>query len=534
MKIKAINVKEFRRFHDLQIVEIPESVKLVIVLGPNGNGKSSLFDLMMKFWDRHSGFGGASDPSYYGRIGSVDPNAAFNRGHVEFHGEQPNSMQRFRKSFYFRSAYRNEPEMRNEPFNRMGPATDERRFQRSIDNDATVGQNYKRLVSQGFEDIFERVVPETTIGEFREEHIGTIRNALQIVFPNLELNGLGNPMAVGEFKFSKGTQKGYSYKNLSGGEKAAFDLILDIAVKSREFDDTVYCIDEPEAHLNPRVHGKIVEALLSLIGDECQLWLATHSVGMLKFAQEMERRQPGSVAFLDFDKDFDQPQLIAPTRMTRELWRSALSVALDDMASLVAPSVIVACESAEANGLPGAGPDAAIYNQIFSAEFPDVRFVSIGAKTDLKGDRFMVMNALLGEIEGIELLRLRDRDDMSEAEVADAKKDGMRVLCARNLETFLFQDDVLQLLCISLGQTEKFEALKSAKIADIENAAQQGHIREDLKKSAGRIMTSCKRILGLRNAGETVRAFMRDTLAPLIVPGTKPYASLSASVFGSL
>jgi hypothetical protein len=42
---------------------------------------------------------------------------------------------------------------------------------------------------------------------------------------------------------------GLSY--LSGGEKAAFDLLLDLVIKRREFNDTVFFIDEPEAHMSP-------------------------------------------------------------------------------------------------------------------------------------------------------------------------------------------------------------------------------------------------------------------------------------------
>ena len=32
------------------------------------------------------------------------------------------------------------------------------------------------------------------------------------------------------------------YKNLSGGEKAAFDLLLDLHVKKKYFPDSLYCI----------------------------------------------------------------------------------------------------------------------------------------------------------------------------------------------------------------------------------------------------------------------------------------------------
>ena len=46
MKIKLIHLKDFKRFTDLKIEEIPETAKLVVMIGPNGCGKSSVFDAL--------------------------------------------------------------------------------------------------------------------------------------------------------------------------------------------------------------------------------------------------------------------------------------------------------------------------------------------------------------------------------------------------------------------------------------------------------------------------------------------------------
>jgi predicted ATPase len=394
MKVKRVKTGEFRRFNNLIIEDIPEMARLVILAGPNGNGKSSLFDAMMKSWERSAGHGGSGDHTYYGRIGSPNAHSAYQTPIVEFHGQVVGDHRAWRKTIYFRSAYRNEAEMQIQRFERMTSAVDERRFTRLIENDAAVGSNYKRLVSNALEDVYEREDSGTTIGAFREASIGRVRSAVLEVFPHLRLDSLGNPMEVGEFKFTKGTQTGYSYKNLSGGEKAVFDILLDLAIKSREFDDTVFCIDEPEAHLNPRVHGALLDAMLSLISPSSQLWIATHAIGMLRRARDIAREAPGSVAILDFDADFDQSQVLRPVRMDRAFWQKSLEVAVDDLASLVAPACIIACESSLPDGKPGEGHDAAIYNRIFASEFPDARFVSIGSVTEQKGDRFAVLQAL--------------------------------------------------------------------------------------------------------------------------------------------
>jgi AAA15 family ATPase/GTPase len=44
MKITGIHLTNFKRFTDLQIVSIPTTAKLVLLIGSNGSGKSSVFD----------------------------------------------------------------------------------------------------------------------------------------------------------------------------------------------------------------------------------------------------------------------------------------------------------------------------------------------------------------------------------------------------------------------------------------------------------------------------------------------------------
>lgn len=39
MKIKHIHLDRFKRFTDLTVKEIPETAKLVVLVGPNGCGK---------------------------------------------------------------------------------------------------------------------------------------------------------------------------------------------------------------------------------------------------------------------------------------------------------------------------------------------------------------------------------------------------------------------------------------------------------------------------------------------------------------
>ena len=249
MKVREICLTNFKRFTDTTITDIPASVKLVMLVGPNGCGKSSLIDAVQT-WHRHHWMGGGHwDNSYYlKQIPGVTGNWQ-NTLSMSFYDPQPAGDEQRRKAIYTHSAYRNDPEFQLDSLQRVEPAVNERRFNRLIDNDQAVQLNYRRLVSQGFQDVYETADPGLTMREFREQSIGEVRDVMQRMFPGLVLNSLGNPLTTGTFRFDKGESKTFLYKNLSGGEKAAFDLVLDMLIKRREFDDTVFFIDEPERHV---------------------------------------------------------------------------------------------------------------------------------------------------------------------------------------------------------------------------------------------------------------------------------------------
>jgi len=101
------------------------------------------------------------------------------------------------------------------------------------------------------------------------------------------------------FYFDKGESQRFLFKKLSAGEKAAFDLILDVVIKREYFDNSSWCIDEPETHLNTRVQGLVLQTLLDLLPDACQLFIASHSIGFMRKSWDLARSSPGSVAFID-------------------------------------------------------------------------------------------------------------------------------------------------------------------------------------------------------------------------------------------
>jgi predicted ATPase len=531
VKIKNVHVQDFRRFTDLTISGLGPEVRLIVLAGPNGSGKSSLFDALM-IWQRSRHGGWNSDRSYYskGNAAELNPHQQIT---LSFHVEAP-ERENVTKAFYFRTAYRNDPEFQLTSLDRQGPILGERRFNRMIDSDAAVSVNYRRLASQAFEDAFALHPDTMTIGEFREKVIGEIRESVEQLFPDLLLNTLGNPFENGTFRFDKGTAQSFDYKNLSGGEKAAFDLLLDMIVKRRALPEAIYCIDEPDAHMNARLQGRLFGELYRLLPQDGQLWVATHSIGMMRKARELAEEHPGTVAFLDFgDRDFDHVVQMEPSRPTRSFWQNQLAVALDDLAQLVAPRQVIICEGNPAGPVPGKNAefDATCYDTIFSDEYPDAKFVSAGNAADVANDRLAFVAALPRIVSGITVRRLIDRDDHDPAQIAQFGADGIQILSRRNIESYLFDDEVLDALCTQEGRQADLPALLAAKQKALTASINRGNPPDDMKSAAGEFYNSIRQVLQLVGRGNDYRAFARSTLAPLIKPQTAAYNELRQAIF---
>ena len=296
----------------------------------------------------------------------------------------------------------------------------------------------------------------------------------------------------------------------------------------------MFCIDEPEAHMNARLQAELLSVLYQLIPESCQLMLATHSIGMMRRARDIEVANPGSVVFLDFGgRDFDGTEVIEPEIPDRTFWNRAYDVALDDLAELVAPERVVICEGEPKNKNAGQNysHDARCYQLIFQAEFPETQFVPGGSAAEIAEDKRGIAYALGVLTQGTEIIKLIDLDDRSPQQVIDLKKSGICVLSRRNLESYLFSDEVLTALAEWADKPETVGKLLAEKQSIRDSRAVDRP--DDLKPSSGQIYLACKQVLGLVQPGEDAKTFMRDTLAPFVKPGMKIYEELKCDIFGS-
>ncbi len=207
-------------------------------------------------------------------------------------------------------------------------------------------------------------------------------------------------------------------------------------------------------------------------------------------------------------------------------------MALDDLAALLMPESVVICEGEPMNRDAGRNysHDARCYERIFQAEFPEIQFIPGGNASEVASDRRGIAYALGVLTQGSRVVRLIDRDANSPEEVTEFKRDGVRVLSCRNLESYLFRDEVLKSLALSAGKEDKANDLIAEKQRILN--AKPNSVLDDLKPASGEIYNACKTMLSLENPGNNTKTFMRDTLAPLIKPGTVVYEELKHDIFG--
>src|SRR5690554_883407 len=205
MKLERIHIRDFKRFADLEISNIPEAAKLVLLTGPNGSGKTSLFEAFT-YWMKLSAWKDWSyDPDYYLR--AVPPSMkdggwqksgtgnlaqeTWNKITPTFWGVQDDIRhhpETCKKAFYIRSAYRHSPDFSSQGVSRVDDVLNDASGARMlITSESRVHDNYQRLVSISLENLYDQSQRERTAGQITDELIGDVRAAMLRVFDGLEI-----------------------------------------------------------------------------------------------------------------------------------------------------------------------------------------------------------------------------------------------------------------------------------------------------------------------------------------------------------
>ena len=529
MKIKSIKLRNFRRFTDLTIEGLSEKAKLVVMIGPNGSGKSSVFDALHAY--RFSGGRSRGFEESYAYRDNLDyysksklPTQDGKPVEVRYH-TKPKNPEVWEKSVRIRTSYRNDSISRSSYSTSLGPPQEDRQFLKLAENDESVTMNLWRLASQWLERTSGSERPEKSLEVLQNDAFGELYRAINRLFSDQQmiLNNLGNPANGIFFQFDKGISKRFSFQNLASGEKAALDLLLDLIVAKVELTDTIYCIDEPEAHMHTELQGKLLEELYNLVPENSQLWIATHSLGMVRKAQDLWREDPDSVVFLDFGKDnFDEQVILTPIEPDPDFWTRTYEVALGDLAELVVTGRTVFCEGEEF--------DEACYRNIFKEPYPEVHFISLGARSNVEKS-VTAANLAIGKIaRNAKVIGIVDRDKATDGEIKRNAKKGIYTLSRTTIESYLLDDEVLTKLCEDHDASDKINDLLTAKQGALDKHGLKSS--DNLKPIVQQVHGAAQKVLKSVNLGNDKESFMMDMLAPRIQPGMKVYEELHDDIFG--
>jgi hypothetical protein len=263
-------------------------------------------------------------------------------------------------------------------------------------------------------------------------------------------------------------------------------------LRKADYGDTVFLIDEPELHINTSIQRNLLTEINRLVGQNCQIWLTTHSIGFLRALQtEMQ----GQCQIIHFRPEYDlasQPYTLRPIKVTPGTWRELFAIALDDLASLVSPKVLVYCEgrAEPTNAGLERGTDAKALNNIFAASHPDTLFISSGGNTELD-QRSAVAITILGKVfPTVEILVLKDRDMASGKTTSENDRQVYlknnptyhRVLRRWEIENYIYDKEVLKAYCDGEGLNFD-ESAYDGFVTDIVN--------QNLKDETARIRNFC-------------------------------------------
>ena len=437
MRIHSLQLKNFKRFTDLELREIPETAKLVLLIGANGSGKSSVFDAF-EYGARPAKRLQRARDDYFSkgdrgtqvtlRFGSsivvLDPHSRVER---LFDGGDEFVAEHLLGKLYGRSALRDMARLL--PW--QGSAVDD-----VISRDADSPASFIDVDSRLSADVSKYVVDfnqalrqpvfdgrQVDIGQIASAFVTPLNTALERVFGTtgpfpqmLNFREAESQRHAPKFVFKKGAHE-FSYDLLSLGEKQVFSVLLNLFVRQEKLQDAIIYIDELDLHLNTALQFALLQEIVERwIPEDSQLWTASHSLGFIRYASESS-----NAVIFDFDAlDFDLPQTLVPVpKESNEVLQVAAPK--EYLAALFAGKRLIYCE----------GNDVGYFNSI---GLNDTIFAN-------GGNKFQVFV----RARDAQIAALMDRDHLTSEEISECRErlPMLRILPLYSIENFLFHPDNL-------------------------------------------------------------------------------------------
>jgi ABC-type cobalamin/Fe3+-siderophores transport system ATPase subunit len=499
MKIKKVQLKNgYKRFFDLTI-DLSESPKRIIALvGPNGCGKSSVLDSFLFHNNAHGQIGNKKNKDYQYHSMTQSPNYNYQNVIIEFDKGNYNIVRTQKEYngkentiFSFRSSYRYNSDLKviqskatsDIRLNNYGATT-------ASDIDDKMEENYRRLYIRYNKYLNDN---DCKPSEAKAKIIGDLNASLKNCL-DIEIVSIGNIEAnKGTLYFMKSDHpKEFEFNVLSSGEKEVVDLLLDLYLRQDEYNDTVFLIDEPELHINTAIQRKLLVEVNKLVGADCQIWVATHSIGFLRALQNELKDDCQIIQFEQGRKWASETITLMPIKPTNAKWKEIFETALDDLTGLISPKRIVYCEGKDKPGANGQekGFDAKVLNNIFGEKYPDTLFISSGGNTELDQRSEIALDILKKALVDVEIWVFKDRD-VSSGKPTDENDRQMylqnnpghfRIMKRWEIENYLFDKEILKKYCVR-NSLNFNETSYDAFVTDIVN--------QNVKDETGKIKNFC-------------------------------------------
>jgi hypothetical protein len=319
MKITKLQLRNFKRFTHLQLEGIPAEARMVLLIGSNGSGKSSVFDAFEAF-NKAKKMEGLKPHllDYYKKDANQDFIIALNAdgthlSHIEISGSTLTNDQLKYFNFYGRSSFRQVSRLtRTSLGNSSSTDDDSDRPRFFIDRDERFENDIEKITSVILRDFFRTSDGQSKI---KERYIDPINRALTNIFgarngTKLELLEIIPPLEgnIAQVNFRKGKSE-FHYNQLSAGEKEVINILINLASRRESLENAICFFDEIDLHLNTKLQFNLMQEIVeNWIPESSQFWTASHSLGFIEYA----RSNPQAV-ILDFDDlDFDLPQTLTP------------------------------------------------------------------------------------------------------------------------------------------------------------------------------------------------------------------------------
>ncbi|HEV3324187.1 MAG TPA: AAA family ATPase [Puia sp.] len=316
MKIKSLQLKNFKRFTDLTLQGIPDDAKLVLLIGSNGSGKSSVFDAFGFLAGQNQKAWQQTEDTYYRKSAGEPFEIILESFEYGKEGLIKGALQRSTKlvasNFYGRTSFRQIPRIgRTQLGSSFNIESDTDRPKSFIDRD--------ERFENDLEHIFGKLLREYFVSQDKSEIYNKVINPINDAFKRifgenketlLQLENLIPPLEgkIAEVTFNKGGSF-FHYNYLSAGEKEIFNILINLVARKEYYQDTIFFFDEIDLHLNTKLQYNFLKELVeNWISKNCQFWTASHSLGFIQYAKESDH-----AVIFDFDDyNFDHPKILTP------------------------------------------------------------------------------------------------------------------------------------------------------------------------------------------------------------------------------